>query len=456
MTLTSQADVSASSPQEDLTNRANAASQLPIWGLLALAMAAFITLLTEVMPAGLLPQMSASLGVSESMAGQLITIYAAGSLLTAIPLMSVSQSLRRRPLLLTAIVGFAIVNTVTAISDNYMLTLVARFFAGVFGGLVWALLAGYAARMAPLHLSGRAIAIMGIGAPLAFSLGVPAGTFVGGLVGWRLAFGVMSVLAVVLIGWVLARVPDFAGQPAGKRLSLGQVFGMPGIRPVLFVTFAFVLAHNILYTYIAPFLAPAGLVERVDGVLLVFGLSGLAGLWIAGALIDRWLRELVLASIAAFMAAVLALGLLEPSPAVVYVAVGPLGTGVRRRSDPVPDGFGEDGGQGGGCRAGHDRHRLESGYRGWRRHRRRAAGNDRSSLVSVGDDGRAGSDVHRRLRREATRIFNGRAVVSERYGYGRCSRKAAASVRRASRDLVSVRVENITISVEGSGGRPKR
>lgn len=321
MTLTSPADVSASSAQDDLTNRANAASQLPIWGLLALAMAAFVTLLTEVMPAGLLPQMSASLGVSESMAGQLITVYAAGSLLTAIPLMAVTQSLRRRPLLLTAIVGFAIVNTVTAISDNYMLTLVARFFAGVFGGLVWALLAGYAARMAPPHLSGRAIAIMGIGAPLAFSLGVPAGTFVGGMVGWRLAFGVMSVLAVVLIGWVLARVPDFAGQPAGRRLSLGQVFRMPGIRPVLFVTFAFVLAHNILYTYIAPFLAPAGLVERVDGILLVFGLSGLAGLWIAGALIDRWLRELVLASIAAFMAAVLALGLLEPSPAVVYVAI---------------------------------------------------------------------------------------------------------------------------------------
>ncbi|MCX5577028.1 MFS transporter [Kaistia terrae] len=303
------------------TGAAARPESLPIAGLLALAMAGFITLLTEVLPAGLLPKMSASLAVSESMAGQLITVYAMGSLLTAIPLIAATQALRRRRLLLLAIAGFAVTNTVTAISDHYLLTLVARFFAGVSGGLVWALLASYAARMVPSHLAGRAIAISGIGAPLAFSLGVPAGTFLGGVVGWRLAFGFMSVLAVLLIGLVFAKVPDFPGQPAGKRLSLGKVFQLPGIRPILFVIFAFVLAHNILYTYIAPYLAPLGLLDRVDGILLVFGLGGLAGLWIAGVLIDRWLRELVLLSIVAFVAAVLALALWASSPMVVYAAV---------------------------------------------------------------------------------------------------------------------------------------
>jgi predicted MFS family arabinose efflux permease len=316
MTLINPADV-----QVPITHNDEVSERLPIWGLLALAMAAFVTLLTEVMPAGLLPQMSASLGVSESMTGQLIAVYALGSLLTAIPLMTVTQSLRRRPLLLVAISGFAIVNTVTAMSDNYTLTLVARFFAGVFGGLVWALLAGYAARMAPPHLAGRAIAITGIGAPLAFSLGVPAGTFLGSMIGWRLAFGAMSVLAVVLIGWVLARVPDFPGQPAGKRLSIARVFTLPGIRPILFVMFAFVLAHNILYTYIVPFLTPVGLAERVDTILLVFGLSGIIGLWLAGVLIDRWLRALVFASIVAFLGAILVLGLFGASPIIVYVAI---------------------------------------------------------------------------------------------------------------------------------------
>lgn len=294
---------------------------LPLAGLLALAMAGFITLLTEVLPAGLLPRMSESLAVSESMAGQLITVYALGSLLTAIPLIAATQGLRRRRLLLLAIGGFAVTNTVTAVSDYYWLTLVARFFAGVSGGLVWALLASYAARMVPSHLAGRAIAISGIGAPLAFSVGVPAGTFLGGLVGWRLAFGIMSGLTVLLIGLVLAKVPDFPGQPAGRRLSLRAVIRIPGIRSILFVIFAFVLAHNILYTYIAPFLAPLGLLDRVDGILLVFGIGGLAGLWIAGVLIDRWLREVVLVSIVAFIASVLALAFWSQSPAVVYGAV---------------------------------------------------------------------------------------------------------------------------------------
>lgn len=294
---------------------------LPLAGLLALAMAGFITMLTEVLPAGLLPNISASLAVSESMAGQLISIYALGSLLTAIPLITATQGLRRRRLLLMAIGGFAVTNTVTAFSDFYALTLVARFFAGVSGGLVWALLASYAARMVPSHLAGRAIAISGIGAPLAFSLGVPVSTFVGGVVGWRLTFAAMSVLAVLLIGLVFAKVPDFPGQSAGKRLSLGRVFKIPGIRSILFVIFTFVLAHNILYTYIAPYLTPLGLLGRVDGILLVFGVGGLAGLWIAGTLIDRWLREVVLVSIVAFIVAVLALAVWGASPMVVYAAV---------------------------------------------------------------------------------------------------------------------------------------
>ncbi|MBN9027458.1 MAG: MFS transporter [Rhizobiales bacterium] len=300
---------------------ASRSDPLPLAGLLALAMAGFITMLTEVMPAGLLPRISASLAVSESMAGQLITVYALGSLLTAIPLITATQGLRRRRLLLLAIGGFAVTNTVTAMSGYFWLTLAARFFAGVSAGLVWALLASYAARMVPSHLAGRAIAISGIGAPLAFSVGVPAGTFLGGQVGWRFAFGIMSGLTVVLIGLVLAKVPDFPGQPEGKRLSLSAVARIPGIRSILFVIFAFVLAHNILYTYIAPYLAPLGLLDRVDGILLVFGIGGVGGLWSAGVLIDRWLREVVLTSIVAFIASMLALAFWSHSTAVVYGAV---------------------------------------------------------------------------------------------------------------------------------------
>lgn len=299
--------------------------RLPLASLLALAMAAFITILTEALPAGLLPQMAQGLSVSEAWVGQTVTIYAIGSLVAAIPLTAATQGVRRRPLLLAAIAGFLVANTVTTFSSSYVLTMVARFIAGVSAGLLWALLAGYAARMVPEHQKGRAIAIAMVGTPLALSLGVPAGTLLGNLLGWRTCFGIVSGLALVLMAWVRIELPDLAGQAAGKRFSPGYVFRVPGVRPVLFVVLAFVLAHNILYTYIAPFLAAAGMAERTDLVLLVFGLTSLLGIWIVGVLIDRHLRALMLASTILFGLAALALGVASDAPVVVYSAVAAWG-----------------------------------------------------------------------------------------------------------------------------------
>ncbi|MDV2451780.1 MFS transporter [Xanthomonas hortorum] len=299
-----------------------AKDRLPLAPLLALAMAAFITILTEALPAGLLPQMADGLAVSEAWVGQTVTIYALGSLLAAIPLTIATQGIARRPLLLAAIAGFAIANTITTLSSSYALTMVVRFLAGVSAGLLWALLAGYAARMVPEHQKGRAIAIAMVGTPLALSLGVPAGAFLGSLVSWRVCFGIMSVLAVILMLWVRLQVPDFSGQAHGKQQRLAHVLRLPGIRPVLFVVLAFVLAHNILYTYIASFLAEAGMAQRTDLVLLVFGGASLIGIWIVGVLIDRHLRALTLTSTLLFCVAALALGLAGTSPAIVYIAVG--------------------------------------------------------------------------------------------------------------------------------------
>lgn len=85
----------------------------------------------------LLLQIGEGLGVSEALAGQLVTLYALGSLLAAIPLTTVTRGWRRRPLLLMCILGFLIFNTVTTFSSNYILTLTARFFAGVSAGVLW-------------------------------------------------------------------------------------------------------------------------------------------------------------------------------------------------------------------------------------------------------------------------------------------------------------------------------
>ncbi|MFD7283934.1 MFS transporter [Streptomyces sp. NPDC059862] len=294
--------------------------KLPMAALLALATAVFITSLTETLPAGVLPAMSGSLHVSESAAGQAVTVYAAGTALTAIPLTAATAGWRRKRLLLTAMAGFAAANTVTAVSSTYPLTLISRFVAGVAAGLAWALLAGYARRMAPAQLQGKAVAIAMAGIPIALSLGVPAGTFVGQALGWRVAFLIMTGLTLVLLGWITAIVPDHPGQRSQERPRMLRALATPGVAPVLFVTLVFVLAHTILYAYIATFLTHVDMGKSTDLVLLVFGIASLASIWFTGAHIDRRLRTLTISSVLLVGVAAAILGVLAHTSALVYLA----------------------------------------------------------------------------------------------------------------------------------------
>ncbi|PPT29660.1 MFS transporter [Xanthomonas arboricola] len=262
---------------------------MPVAALLALAMTGFICIVTETLPAGLLPQMSAGLGISPALAGQTVTAYALGSVIAAIPLTIATQQWRRRNVLLLTIVGFLLFNSVTALSTSYALTL--------------------------------AMAIAMVGTPVALSLGVPLGTWMGGLLGWRSAFAAMSGLTLILIVWVLLKVPDYPGQSAAQRVPLRKVLGTPGVRPVLATVMAWMLAHNILYTYVAPFAAHAGLAHRVDVLLLIFGVAALVGIGVAAKLVEQHLRGTVLVSLATFLAISVVLALLQDVQLVVYVCV---------------------------------------------------------------------------------------------------------------------------------------
>ncbi|MDC9622389.1 MFS transporter [Xenorhabdus sp. XENO-7] len=303
------------------TSHTGETNALPLASLLALAMTGFLALMTETVPAGMLAQISMGLNISESMAGQFVTLYAIGSVIAAIPLTTATQSWRRRPLLLVVLGALFVFNTLTILTSNYTFALIARLFAGMAGGLIWGMLAGYARRMASEPLKGRALAIAGVGAPLALSLGVPLGAFLGSLIGWRMTFGLLSLLTLAVMVWIRLRVPDYPGQSSEKRLSIRSVFATPGVWPVLTVLIFWVLAHSILYTYIMPFLAPAGLSHRVDIILLIFGVASVLGIWLVGVLIDRYLRSLVLISIGLFALVALALGLAGILPAVIYISM---------------------------------------------------------------------------------------------------------------------------------------
>ena len=289
----------------DIQRSVAADERLPLPGLLALAMVAFVTLLTEIMPAGLLSSIAGGLRVQESIAGQFITAFALGALLSAIPVTAMTRGVRRKPLLLVAVGGFAAVNLATAISGNIYLSLAARFVAGLFGGVVWSMITGYAVRMAPKAMGGRAIAIAGAGGTAALVLGVPIGNALGRFVSWQGAFAAVSALALLLMAWIVRVVPDFPGEGGGERETLLAVLLKPGVAATAGVILTYIVGHNIVYIYIEPFVRAMGHAGQLDFILLLFGLGSIAGIALVGALIDRYLKAIGLLEIAFFVAAVI-------------------------------------------------------------------------------------------------------------------------------------------------------
>jgi predicted MFS family arabinose efflux permease len=305
----------------------------PWMGLLALSAAAFTDVTTDLLPAGLLPQMSGSLHVPEARAGLLVGAFAVASALAAIPVTAALRGLPRRPVLQCVLAGFALLDAITAVSPWYPLTFAARLLAGVMGGTLWSMLAGYAARMVPAAQRGRAIAVVLAGITVALSAGIPAGAALAGVLGWRAVFGLLAALALLLVPGVRGRVPALPGEPSARRRSRPgqqrrrsrpgqqrrptsrQVATGPGVPAILAVTLLLLTGHQAMYTYVAPF-AP----HRAGAVLLVFGLATAAGIGITGIVADRHLRAALLIALAGIAVAMGALGLAGHQPAVLLGA----------------------------------------------------------------------------------------------------------------------------------------
>ncbi len=264
--------------------------------------------------------MAPALGISEARVGFLVTGYAVASLLAAIPVTAALRGLPRRPVLVGTLLGFACADAVVALSSSYAVTFGARLLAGVMGGTMWAMLAGYAARMVPAERRGRAIAVVLAGITLALSLGIPAGTALADAIGWRTAFGTLAGLALLVVVWIRRRVPAFPGELPGTRVPLTRVAVLPGIPAVLSVTLFLLLGHQVMYTYVAPFTAHTGY-GRTDVVLLAFGAATVVGIWATGALVDRWARPTLLGALTLIVTVLCVLALYADSSAALLTSV---------------------------------------------------------------------------------------------------------------------------------------
>ena len=291
---------------------------LPRRAIFGLFLSGFVGILTEAMPAGLLPEMSRTLHTSVALTGQTVTLYALATAIGAIPLARLTGSWPRKRVLQVALLIVAVANVLTTLTDDYALVMAIRFVAGLGTAMIWPLLGGYAAALAPDGRQGRAVA-------LALALGIPLGTAIGQLAGWQSAFYVSAALTVANMAWVHLTLPGVAGRSAGERPRISATMRIPGLRLILLALAAYMVAHNIVYTYITDYLADAGMAAQTGWVLFVFGATSILSVIVVGAHIDRHLRKLLIASTFVLGASMLVLAVFADAPALVYAAAGAWG-----------------------------------------------------------------------------------------------------------------------------------
>jgi predicted MFS family arabinose efflux permease len=254
-------------------------------GLGALVLSTFVAITTEVVPVGLLPQLSRAFSVSESVTGLLVTVYAGLVAVLAVPLTRLTARLPRKPLLLSTIVLYSVGNIVIALAPSFAVVCAGRAIGGVAHALFFSVSSAYAAAMVPPKVQGRALAVAASGASLGYVLGVPLVTSIGAALDWRFAFGALAV------GGLLAGLVTAAGLPAvitagaPDQEARGPRSALVAAATVNSVAF---FGHYALYTYVSTVLLAAGVAEGAIGAaLFLFGVTGVVGLWLAGLLIDR-------------------------------------------------------------------------------------------------------------------------------------------------------------------------
>jgi len=134
-------------------------AKLPILGLLALSFCVFLSISSEMMPTGLLPEMSATLGVSQSSVGLLVTIFAFTVVLTSTLLIRLTRRVPRHGLLIGVLSVLALCNLLTAILPSYEMIVAARILGGLAHGVFWAITPAYASRLVAPDQIGRAVTI---------------------------------------------------------------------------------------------------------------------------------------------------------------------------------------------------------------------------------------------------------------------------------------------------------
>lgn len=306
--------------------RTDSRSRVVGWlGVAVVTLGIFSIVTTEILPIGLLTSMAGDFGVSPGRAGWLMTMPGLVAAVAAPVITVATARLDRRVMLGALMVLLAAADFLAAAASEYWVELVARAMVGMTIGGFWSIGAGLAVRLVPERWVVRATAVIFSAVPLGSVLGVPAGTFVGEHFGWRVPFVVLGVLTVGVLAALFAVVPKLPPLQVTRLAVLREVLRLRQTRFALLATCLIVTAHFGTYTYVTPFLRDVTGTTRISELLLLYGVAGLAGNFLAGTTAARHLRATFITSASLIAAATLllpVLGRTTPGAAALLVVWG--------------------------------------------------------------------------------------------------------------------------------------
>ena len=258
--------------------------------LFALTLSAFAIGTTEFVIVGLIPTIAEQLNVSLPSAGLLVSLYALGVAIGAPVLTALTGQLPRKWLLVGLMALFTVGNLLAWQAPGYESLIVARILTGLAHGVFFSVGSTIATGLVAKEKAASAIAIMFSGLTVALVTGVPLGTWIGQVFGWRETFLVVSLLGLVAMVGSLLLVPG--NLPKGAASSVREQLSVLTKKPLLLVYAKTALGYGGAFTAFT-FLAP--ILQQVSGfsagavslILLVYGVSVAVGNIWGGKLADR-------------------------------------------------------------------------------------------------------------------------------------------------------------------------
>ncbi|MDH6546149.1 Cmx/CmrA family chloramphenicol efflux MFS transporter [Streptomyces sp. SAI-041] len=261
--------------------------------LYLLAVAVFAMGTSEFMLAGLLPDIASDLDVTVRSAGTLTSAFAVGMVVGAPLVAALARDWPRRAGLLGFVLVFAAAHAVGAMTTSFPVLFATRVVAALANAGFLAVALTVAATLVPPDRKGRALAVLLSGTTVATIAGVPGGSVLGALLGWRATFWAVGVLCLPAALGILKGIPAGRDEDeATDRPALRAEFAQLTRRRMLLVMVLGALVNAATFgslTFLGPVVTiSAGLGELwISVALVLFGAGSFVGVTAAGRLSDR-------------------------------------------------------------------------------------------------------------------------------------------------------------------------